>query len=125
MVVTAHRRRHESPGRAGLSRLCEQAELAGAAGGVYAGAGVELAQQVPYVHVDRARAEEQLGRDLAVGAARTDEPDDLQLAAGEAGAVDLGGGAAPEAADDRLAERRHLARRLGRERPGSELARRA
>ena len=37
----------------------------------------------------------------------------------------VGRRAAPEPAHDRLAERRHLARRLGGERPGAELARRA
>ena len=68
------------------------------------------------MHVDRARAEEQLLRDVAVGAADRDQPHDLELAPGQAGLL-----AHPPR--HRAAELRDLGRGLGRQRAGAELAR--
>src|SRR6185503_12119024 len=68
---------------------------------------------------------EQLLRDLAVRSPDGEHADDLQLAAGEAGALRVGARALAQAARDRLAERGHLLRRLGREWASAELARRA
>src|SRR3954449_13258084 len=67
----------------GGGRGCQEVEFAGAAGGVGAGPAVELEQDAADVHLHGARAEEELARDLPVGAAGGDEPDDVDLAAGE------------------------------------------
>src|SRR5215207_697172 len=89
-----------------------QAELAGAARGLHARAAVELAQDVPHVHVDRARAEEQVLRDLPVGAARGHELDDLTLAPRQPAAVGVGDRAPPQPVEHGLAERGDLLGRL-------------
>ena len=94
--------------------------------GLDAGAAVELAEQVADVHVDGPLADEQLLGDLAVGAADGDVAQDLKLAAGQLDAVlGGGGGAAAEPLGDRLAEGGDFLRRLGGERPRSQLGRSA
>ena len=45
--------------------------------------GIELAEHVADVRLDRLRAQEQLARDLAVGLAVDDQPGDLELTRGE------------------------------------------
>ena len=62
------------------ARGAQEAGLAGLDAGLDPGAAVELGEDVAHVHVDRARAEEELGGDLAVGAALGDQPHDLELA---------------------------------------------
>ena len=79
-------RLQEVRGRRGLALrghfyASEQAELSGPARGFGPGLAVELGEDVADVHVDRARAEEQLARDLAVRPAERDEPRHLHLAA--------------------------------------------
>src|SRR3954451_3338107 len=102
--------------------LRQQVQLARPVSRLDARAAVELTKDLPHVHVDRAGAQAELLRHLAVGAPDRDEPDNLELAPAQARAVGVGGGARPEPAAHRLAERRDLARGRGRERPGAELA---
>ena len=71
------------------------------------------------MHVDRARAEEELLRDLAVRVPDRHEAHHLELAAGQPGAVGVGGRAPAEAAHHGFAERGDLARRLGGKRSGA------
>ena len=77
------------------------------------------------MHVDRAVAEEQLLGDLAVRPPDGDEAQDLELAPGQPPPRRAGRGALAESLGDRLAQCRDLAGRLGGQRAGAELARRA
>ena len=77
------------------------------------------------MHVDRARAEEEVVRDLAVGAPDGDQAQHLELAAREARAIGVGLGADAEPLGDGLTEPRDLHRRGGRQRACAELAGRA
>src|SRR4029078_1347760 len=76
-------------------------------------------------HVDRARTEEELLSDLAVGAADRQQAHDLALTTREAARLGIRFGAAAQATDHGVAERRCLLRRLGGQRASAELARRA
>ena len=62
-----------------LELIFEQAELHGCACRFGAGATAELGQDIADVHVDGARAEEQLSGDLAVGAPDRDKAQHLEL----------------------------------------------
>jgi len=70
-------------------RRLDEAELVGTARGLGPGAAAELGEHVADVHVDRARAEEQLVRDLAVRATDCDESDDLELSASQATVLEV------------------------------------
>ena len=83
---------------------------------------LELAQDVAHVHVHRARAEEQVVRDLAVRAADGDEPHDLALAARRP-PPSASASARPTEPRRPTRRARHLARRLGGQRARAELAR--
>jgi hypothetical protein len=63
----------------------DEAVLHGEDGGAGAGGHGCLVVDVDDVGVDRRRGDEQLGRDLALGAAADQQPQDLNLTAGEAG----------------------------------------
>jgi hypothetical protein len=82
----------------------EQAQLARPPRRVGARAAVELAQEVADVHVDRARAHEQLAGDLPVRAAHGQQSHDVKLPAGQAFARELLGLPAAEPAVGLLAE---------------------
>ena len=62
-----------------LGLTFEQAELRRSSGRFGARATAELGQDVAHVHVDGARAEEQLPGDLAVGTPDRDKAQDLEL----------------------------------------------
>ena len=118
LVVPVRGLRRAQGARAGRGGLADEPELVRAVGGLHARLAVELAQDVADVHVDRARAEEELLGDVAVRAPDGDQPHDLELAAGQPAL-------AARAAAHRLAERGDLVRRLGGQRAGAELARAA
>ena len=100
-----------SPGRMAI----EQAELRRFAGRLGAGATAELGQDVADVHVDRARAEEQLPGDLAVGAPDRDKAQHLELTPRQAGVLQLPRGPSAESTlDPRRGGRAPQRRRLGR-----------
>src|SRR3954454_9923560 len=83
--------------------LAEQAELSGAVTRLNARTTVELAEQVAHVHVDRARADEELLGDLAVGAADRDVAQHLELAPGQLALIRRGRRPAAEPLRHRLA----------------------
>ena len=73
------------------------------AGRLRSRAATELGEHVAHVHVDRARAEEELVGDLAVRASDRDQAQDLELSACQAALLQVAGGPAAEALVDPLA----------------------
>jgi hypothetical protein len=72
-----------SGGRLPYFRLPEELELRGAARSLGARSAAELHEDVPHVHVDRPRADEEVSCDLLVRRATRDQADDLELATGD------------------------------------------
>ncbi len=77
------------------------------------------------MHLDGPWAEEQLACDLAVGPSRGDQPDDLDLPAGEAAVRELRGGSWAETPLCLLTERGQAVRHLIEQRSGLQPPRRA
>jgi hypothetical protein len=99
----------------------EEPDLAGVVRRLHARAAVQLAQDVAHVHVDGAPAEEEVLRDLAVGAPDGEQSHDFELSPRQSRAVGVRGRAHAESAAHRLAEDGYFARRFGRELARAEL----
>src|ERR671937_1835377 len=106
-----------------LRPWADQAELGRAPRCVGPRAAAELHPDVLHVRVDGAGVEEQLARDLAVRLADRDQPQDLDLAPGQAAVGELCGRHAAETALDTLAERGEVVRDPGGERASAETPR--
>ena len=75
------------------------------------------------MHVDRARAEEELARDLPVRSPDRDQAHDLEFAPGQPATLEVAGGAPAEVPLGMLAESGEVCRKPSRQRSGAQPAR--